>query len=141
MKKIEIISRGVVFSKNKILVCKNKGNKNYFLPGGHVEFGEFSQNALLRELKEELSLEAEETDFIGTIENIYKARGETHQEINFLYLVKCGKLNIKSNEEHIEFFLFSQEELKEKDVRPKKIKKALLKWKSDEEIFHITTKD
>lgn len=70
MKNIEVISRAVLLNKKKILVCKDKKNKNYFLPGGHVEFGEFSKDALLRELKEEVSLDIKKAELIGVLVEI-----------------------------------------------------------------------
>ncbi len=141
MKEIEIISRAVIIENEKILVCKDKERPNYFLPGGHVEVGEFSDDALIREMEEELSLKINSPSLIGIIENFYKARGIKHQEINLIYSANCNDLKLESNEEHIDFFLFSKEQFKEKDVRPRKVKDALIKWQKDKEFFHIKTRD
>lgn len=70
MPNIEIITRALILNKDKILLCKKKGKKYYFLPGGHVEFGESAEQALGRELKEELNIQTEIIDYIGTVENM-----------------------------------------------------------------------
>ncbi len=127
--------------KGKILVCRDKKNMNYFLPGGHIEFREFSSDALSRELKEELSLEVREMTFIGVVENMYEVRGNSYHEINFVYSVSHRGLDARSMEEHIEFSLFSPEEFKREDVRPVKLKEALLNWIKNEKFFHVKTID
>jgi len=140
-KKTELVSRGLIIQEGKILVCRDKMNKNYFLPGGHVEFREFSSDALSRELKEELFLEAKEMSFIGVAENMYSVRGSSYHEINFVYRVEHNGLGFSSKEEHIEFSFFTAEEFKESDVRPVELKKAVLCWLKEGQFFHVKTID
>jgi len=45
----------VLIRNNKLLVMCDNGE--YALPGGHVSFGEISKEALIREIKEEISVE------------------------------------------------------------------------------------
>jgi ADP-ribose pyrophosphatase YjhB (NUDIX family) len=137
MRNIETISRVVVEDGENILVCKDKQNKNYFFPGGHVEFGEFSESALLRELNEEISLKIDSVELMGIVENIYPAKDEIHHEINLFYYTKREKIDVKSNEEHLEFFLFNKKEFLEKDVRPLRIKEVVLNWIENKKFFHI----
>lgn len=40
----------------KILAVRSKGNTVFFLPGGNIEKGEAGEQALIREIKEELSV-------------------------------------------------------------------------------------
>ena len=47
---------GVIIKNNKILAQKNTKADNYYLPGGRVMFGESSEEALAREIKEELKI-------------------------------------------------------------------------------------
>ena len=56
---IEVIARGVCVQEGKILLCRAKGGATTYLPGGHVEFGETGRQALVREVKEEMGVDAE----------------------------------------------------------------------------------
>ena len=67
----EIIVRAVILKRGEILLCRSKGGRHYFLPGGLVEFNEPAKKALARELKEELNISIKEMFFIGAIENIF----------------------------------------------------------------------
>ena len=52
-KKFKYRVNGMLIYKGKILVLKMKNNISYCLPGGHVELGESSAKAILREMFEE----------------------------------------------------------------------------------------
>ena len=43
---------GIIIKDNKILLDKTENSPNYYLPGGYVELGETTKQALMRELKE-----------------------------------------------------------------------------------------
>ena len=45
---------GVIIKDDKILAQRNTKTNEYYLPGGRVVFGETSEEALLREIEEEL---------------------------------------------------------------------------------------
>ena len=47
---------GVIIEGRKLLVARSKGKDFFVPPGGKVEVGETVTNALIRELKEELSI-------------------------------------------------------------------------------------
>jgi len=130
----EICARDVILHQEKILVCRGKEKKYYYLPGGHVEFGEKTEEALRREIREELSLSAEKISFIGTVENIFKD-DRNHHEINLIFEIAVNKINFKSNESHIEFFLMGIEEFSKKKILPIALKKAVLKWFKDKKKF------
>lgn len=53
--------------------------------GGGIEFGERSQEALVREIYEELGVEIHAPQLLGIIENIFTYRGATGHEIVFIY--------------------------------------------------------
>ncbi len=48
----------VIKHNNKLLALKNNNTPYYFLPGGRVKLHESADNALLREVKEELGINA-----------------------------------------------------------------------------------
>ena len=49
----------VITNDNKILAMKNDKTPYYFLPGGRVELHESAEDAIVREIKEELCVDAE----------------------------------------------------------------------------------
>ena len=48
----------VIVNDNKVLAMKDNHANYYYLPGGRVQFNETVENAVLRELKEELGVDA-----------------------------------------------------------------------------------
>lgn len=100
---IEVIARGVCVTDGKILLCKAKGGKTTYLPGGHIEFGETGRQALVREIKEELGLGATTGAFLGVVENSFQQHGKPHAEINLVYELSLSEGEIKAQEEWIEF--------------------------------------
>ena len=101
---IEIIARGVCVQDGKILLCKAKGGATTYLPGGHVEFGETGRQALVREVKEEMGVDAETGAFLGVVENAFQQHGKPHAEINLVYEMKLPAATAAcAREDWIEF--------------------------------------
>ncbi|MDE7201485.1 MAG: NUDIX domain-containing protein [Lachnospiraceae bacterium] len=44
---------GILIQNNKIVVQRDKNGSEYAIPGGHVKIGETTEEALIREYKEE----------------------------------------------------------------------------------------
>jgi ADP-ribose pyrophosphatase YjhB (NUDIX family) len=55
------------------------------LLGGHVEFGEHSADAVVREIAEELHTELADVTLLGTIENRFTYAGTPGHEVVFVY--------------------------------------------------------
>lgn len=74
---------------NRILLHEGfdtvKQNYYYRPLGGGIEYGESSEAAILREIHEEIGVEAENLNLIGIIENIFTYEGEQGHEIVFVY--------------------------------------------------------
>ncbi|MFR5876370.1 MAG: NUDIX hydrolase [Eubacterium sp.] len=49
----------IIINDNKLLAMKNDRSPYYYLPGGRVEIHETAEDAVLREIKEELCVDAE----------------------------------------------------------------------------------
>jgi len=56
MKEIDKIAL-VFIQNNRLLVARSKGQDNYYIPGGKRDIGETDQKALIREIKEEISVD------------------------------------------------------------------------------------
>lgn len=67
MKEIDKIAL-IKIENGKILSTKSKGNNKYYIPGGKRENDETDEQTLIREIKEELSVEIikESIEYVGT---------------------------------------------------------------------------
>ena len=127
-KAIEVIVRTVIVDRDKILLCRQKGSSHYFLPGGHIEFGETIIDAIRREIEEELGTIPRKPQFLGVVENRYRKEAEWSHEINFVYKVGLAKKGDRSLEDHIEFAWLKKEKLQKEKIWPLQLKKRLLVW-------------
>ncbi|MBO7721364.1 MAG: 16S rRNA (cytidine(1402)-2'-O)-methyltransferase [Kiritimatiellae bacterium] len=101
---IETIARGVCIVGDKILLCRAKGSKTTYLPGGHIEFGETGRTALIREIQEEMGVASTAGKFLGVVENSFLQHGRRHCEINLVYeLTLADHTVIESQEDWIGF--------------------------------------
>lgn len=116
---IETIARGVAVIGGEVLLCRAKGGKTSYLPGGHIEFGETAREALVREIREELGVESETGRFLGAVENSFMQHGKPHAEINLVFELKfAGKPEAKAKEDWIEFEWCRLEDLEKANVLP-----------------------
>jgi 8-oxo-dGTP pyrophosphatase MutT (NUDIX family) len=61
---------GIIIKDRNVLIERSYGKDFYISPGGKIESGEIPEQALIRGLKEECSIEADEADleFFGDYE-------------------------------------------------------------------------
>lgn len=127
---IETIARGVCVRNGKILLCRAKGGTSAYLPGGHIEFGETGREALVREVLEELGIEARTGRFMGALENSFLQHGHRHAEINLVYeliLDDCAADVPHACEDWIEFEWISLDSLDAANLLPTAFR-ALSGW-------------
>ena len=118
---IETIARGVAIADGKILLCRAKGGKSTYLPGGHIEFGETGREALVREIGEEMGVAASAGRFCGVVENSFLQHGKPHAEINLVYELKFESIpEAKAQEDWIEFVWWPLDRLSEANLLPAK---------------------
>ncbi|OGZ33539.1 MAG: hypothetical protein A2Y98_01230 [Candidatus Portnoybacteria bacterium RBG_19FT_COMBO_36_7] len=141
MTNIASVVRGIILKEDKILLCKLKGADYYFFPGGRIEFGETAQQALERELKEELELSAEKFEYIGTIENFFSEKGNKYHEINLVFHVEAENATDKTPEDHLEFFWKDINKLVGENIEPTALKNTFLKWLKDKKLFWGSEKE
>jgi len=134
---IEVIARAIIENNRKILVCKGKKKNYYYFPGGHVEFGENAKEALKREIKEELGLDAKIGAFVGVSEHLFTQKNKDRHEINLVFKVKIRDTKIESKEDSLDFSCFDKKQLKQENVLPKALKEAILKWFKNKTIFWV----
>ena len=111
--KIEVVA-AVIFNSSNEILCMQRGvnkyeyiSEKYEFPGGKIEQGETNENALAREIKEEINIEIEINAFYLKVEYEYP----DFFLIMNAYLCKTKALKITLNE-HIEYKWLSKDNLK-----------------------------
>ena len=79
---------GIFIQDNKLLVVQHRNNNFCCLPGGHIEIGEDSKSAVIREMKEETLLNLTVSKLLCIAENIYTIRGKKVHELCYYYIMK-----------------------------------------------------
>jgi 8-oxo-dGTP diphosphatase len=129
---IEVIARGVCVKDDKVLLCHTKGAHNTYLPGGHVDLGEYSRDALKREIVEELGCDSQVQAFLGVIENNFVQNGEARSEINLVFELDIPDLDpalpAESKEDYIEFVWQDMKDLQSAAIEPAVLCKLLPDW-------------
>ncbi len=115
LKKIKVVA-AIICHEEKIL-CVQRGpskfeyiHHKYEFPGGKVEEGESNEDALIREINEELSMNIENLNFLLQVE---------HQYPDFHITMDCYQCQVKTKDltltEHIAFKWLSKNELENLD--------------------------
>ena len=98
MKTIKVAA-AIIIHDNQIFATQRgygEFKDGWEFPGGKIEEGETSQEALVREIKEELDTEIEVKDFLETVEYDYP---EFHLSMDcFFCTIKSGELVLKEHE-------------------------------------------
>ena len=99
-----------------LLAERNKVNANgmWIIPGGGVKFGETTEQAAIREIKEETNLEVHIKKFIGFNE-VINVPGNYHS-IVFFYLAEPKHDNIQAKEDVSQAQYFTIDEIKKLNI-------------------------
>jgi ADP-ribose pyrophosphatase YjhB (NUDIX family) len=96
------VALGVIRVGDEILVFRGHDpvkNETYYRPlGGTIEFGEHSEAAVRRELREELGVTVAAAQLLGVIENRFVVNGQPGHELDFVYLVSVDELERLRND-------------------------------------------
>lgn len=128
---------GILTHNDEVLVVKMENNPFYCLPGGHVQMGEDSEKAVIREIKEETGYNAHINKLVTTTENFFtRKNGKKIHELGFYYLLNLDdkeSINnkeydmIEDNEDNISlhFKWIPIDELKNINFRPQELKEKI----------------
>ncbi|OGN01147.1 MAG: hypothetical protein A3I26_01355 [Candidatus Yanofskybacteria bacterium RIFCSPLOWO2_02_FULL_43_10] len=133
-----IVSVGVrvlIRKGDSLLLAQPKGADFHFFPGGGLEFNETAEDAVARELREELGMKLKGCIFIGTNENRFADKSGNHHGIDLMFAVKVDRAHINSKEKHITFSFIKISELSKAKILPKTLKKNVIKWLRDKKTF------
>jgi NAD+ diphosphatase len=99
----------IIETNQGILVAKrNHGPKKGFLdlPGGFSDYHETLEQALSREIKEELGLELASVSYAGSEPNVYRYKGVTYFTIDAIFVCKPRNFSaMKLSDEISEIFV------------------------------------
>ena len=123
----------VIYDKQgRLLICKMPADRGVFpgqwgLPGGGVEQGELLEQALRREVREELGIEIEEIRALFFKEGIEQKfhSGEGSKPVHMIYLIfQClaSALDLSLNEEFVDSAWALPIALNQYDLNPETIK-------------------
>lgn len=76
---------GVAIRHGHVLVCREDDDIYAMLPGGRVEHGELSAEALAREIMEELGCEGQVGRQLFSVENLFHLEDEEFHQIGLYY--------------------------------------------------------
>ncbi len=134
--RINCRAAGVIIHNNKILLHRDINKSYYALVGGRIKFGETSDEAIVREIKEELGKDVEIIEFITVVENLFKLNNRNYQEYLFIYklefknekdkLIETTLKNVEGEEEsHVQYEWVDLNDLDNVIIKPKIFKEVL----------------
>lgn len=142
---------GIIIHDNKLLVMKDEHAPYYYIPGGRVSMNELSEDAIIREIREELNAEVKVKRMLWVNENLFHEEyfHENYHEICFWYLLdmtddelinKESEFVHKDNEEkNLTFYWKDIDEIKDLIIYPLFIKNNILQL--PQVIEHVVEKE
>ena len=130
--RIESIARGVLIHESRVLMCQNLKHGYFYLPGGHIEFGERARDALTREMIEETGLSCTVGPLLVSSEHYFDDSKRTHHEINLVFhMEQLGDQPsppeiVESIEDDIGFAWIDLAQVLEADISPPEMKAWLM---------------
>lgn len=117
MKSLQVAA-ALIFEEGKLFATKRGESKyayvahKYEFPGGKIEEGERGEDAVKRELKEELDLEVE-------VERLFAVTQYTYPDFSItLYLYECVRRSQFRLKEHEGYAFFAPEEIRTEEWAP-----------------------
>jgi 8-oxo-dGTP pyrophosphatase MutT (NUDIX family) len=128
MKKIFKVALALI-RNNKVLMAKNYDFDKYFIPGGKIEKNENEEEALIREIKEELNVDLVEDsiNYFGTFEDVASTHPNSTVQVKLYFGEISGELKPNSEVEKLSWFGKSDDWEKLGSVAKTKIMPALVK--------------
>lgn len=127
----------IILNNNKILAMTDENAPYYYLIGGKVELHETAENAVLRELKEEMNVDAEIVRPLWVCQNFFteKVNKDRYHELCFYFLVdisktvileKGNKFVLREGKHTLTFEWLNISDLNDKYIVPEFIKKEIV---------------
>ncbi|HEY8888785.1 MAG TPA: NUDIX domain-containing protein [Clostridium sp.] len=90
---------GILIHDNKLLVMKDENSPYYYIPGGRVAMNETSEDAIMREIGEEVEIDVNVKRLLWIVENFFteEQSGEKFHELGLYYLLELKDENVLGN--------------------------------------------
>lgn len=127
---------GIIINGGKLLIMRDENSPYYYLPGGRAHLHETVENAVLRELKEELDISAEiiRPLWVNQAFFVEEVSGDRFHEICFYFLIDISNSDLlargeefirKEGKHTLSFKWQKTDELKDMYIYPEFIKKEI----------------
>ena len=126
----------LIVQHRKLLVTKDKNQ--YYTIGGAIQVNERTEDAVVREVKEELGVKAEALQLAFVVENRFEQDGVSYHNIEFHYLVNLlgdAPLTMQEDEKRQPCEWIDLDKLQNIQLVPAFLKTALPAW--DGQLRHI----
>lgn len=128
----------VIINENRVLAMCDERSPYFYLPGGKIALGETAEEAALRELREELGIEAKVVRPLYIAQSFFteEGSGENFHEICFYILIDCSDTDlisrgdsfiIKERHHTLEFKWLSVDSLEDAYFYPTFLRKRMTK--------------
>ena len=120
-------ARGLIEQDGKFLIARGCGAECYHIPGGHVQVGEDTKQAICRELKEEIGCDVYVGNLFCVEEIFYNFNNQSCHSLALHYCIKPkNKITVQSKTNDLEFKWVTKDELKNIDLRPEPVKQLIV---------------
>ena len=128
----------LILQNGKLLVTKDKGK--YYTIGGAIQVNESTEDAVVREVKEELGVKAQAGQPAFVVENRFEQDGVSYHNIEFHYLVDLleeAPLTMQEDEKMQPCEWIDLDRLEGINLVPAFLKTALPEWNGQLRHIHL----
>lgn len=126
----------LIVEEDKLLVVEDADG--FYTIGGAIQVGERTEEAVIREVKEELGVKAQVGQLAFIVENRFEQAGVHYHNIEFHYLVDLlerAPLTMQEDAKQLSCRWIALDDLQTVDLKPAFLKTALPEW--DGQLQHI----
>ena len=112
-RQIRVRTAGMIVKEGKILLIAHRKNKKkyWLVPGGGIDFGESAEDALVREMQEELGIDVEIGDIIFSSDSIDPSGSRHVLNLYFSCTHTGGEITLGDDPRLSDWGYFSAEEI------------------------------
>ena len=128
----------LILQNRKLLVTKDKGK--YYTIGGAIQVNESTEDALVREVREELGVKAQARQLAFVVENRFEQAGVHFHNIEFHYfvdLLERAPLTMQENAKQLPCRWIALNQLHTVPLKPTFLKTVLPEWNGQLRHIHL----